>query len=334
MNSIEGHREARARALPAERVSSSSVDQSPAQHLLAPGQIVANRYCVDELLATSAISVLYRAHHVELRSPVALEVMHPGVGRDSLVWRRFARQARALAALHNQHVVRVHDWGRLDSGPRYLVMELLKGTPLGTILAEEGPFAPARAVECVIQVCSALADAHALGIVHRDVRLENVFVARYRAAEPVIKLLNFGTALFVAEAGQLTIPGWGAALTHHFSPEQLMNPNAVDARSDIWAVGLLLFELLSGRSLYAGLSTAQIGIRIAYGPLPGLEGLRPTVPPELCALIRRCLEHDPALRPPNADQLIRELQPFSNRPTHAPFALTQVTGRNPKRLQH
>jgi serine/threonine protein kinase len=165
-------------------------------------------------------------------------------------------------------------------------------------------------------VCSVLGDAHRLGIVHRNVRPENVFLARTRATEPVVKLLDFGVALFLSEPGSLTIPGWGCVSPMYLSPEQLRNPNAVDARSDLWSVGLLLFEALIGRSPFASFDNVQILRALTEGPVPLLPLTCSVVPAGLATLVQRCLECDPDRRPQSADEVMRALEPFSSRPGH------------------
>lgn len=259
------------------------------------------------------MGVVYKAQHVELGTWVAFKVIRPDIARNSSVWRRFAREARALAALHNKHVVRVHDAGTLASGLRYLVMELLEGIDLRRLLQKEGPLPVERAVDYLIQVCSALGDAHRLHIIHRDVKPENLFLAQFRACEPTIKLLDFGVALFLDDTGQLTIPGRGVGSPHYLSPEQMQNPSGVDQRSDLWAVGLLMYELLAGRSPFQGMNAAQICLKITRGQMPSVAEVRAGLPPRLCAAIQRCLEVDPARRPQSADELIAELEPFSSR---------------------
>jgi len=171
----------------------------------------------------------------------------------------------------------------------------------------------ARAVDYVLQVCSALGDAHRLHIIHRDIKPENIFLARYRASEPTIKLLDFGVARFLDEKGQLTMPGSGVGSPRYLSPEQVLTPNAIDQRSDLWGVGLLLYELLTGLSPFAGMNTAQICMAICQGPIPDIESLRRDLPAGLVRVIRRCLEIDAARRFSNADELSAALEPFSSR---------------------
>lgn len=291
-------------------VSTPDTDLYPA---LVQGEIVAERYRLGPVIGAGGMGIVYKAQHLELGTWVAFKVIRPDIARNSSIWRRFSREARALAALHNKNVVRVHDAGTLESGLRYLVMELLEGIDLRRLLQKEGPLQVNRAVDYVIQVCSALGDAHRLHIIHRDVKPENIFLAQYRACEPTIKLLDFGVALFLDDKGQLTVPGRGVGSPHYLSPEQMQNPSGVDQRSDLWAVGLLMYELLTGRSPFQGMNAAQICLKITQGPMPSLAESRADLPPRLCAAIQRCLEVDPARRPQSADELIATLEPFSSR---------------------
>jgi serine/threonine protein kinase len=286
---------------------------SPQVTPLVEGDVVADRYRVGPVIGAGGMGIVYKARHIPLGTWVALKVIRPDIAQNSSLWRRFAREARALGALHNKHVVRVHDAGTLPSGLRYLVMELLQGTDLRRLLADRGPMTPAQAVDHVLQVCSALGDAHRLHIIHRDIKPENIFLATIRACEPTIKLLDFGVARFQDDAGQLTVPGRGVGSPRYLSPEQLQNPSAVDQRSDIWGVGLLLYELMTGWSPFEGMNTAQICLSICQGPIPPIESLRRDLPEELSAIIRRCLEIDPQKRFQSADELAIALEPFSGR---------------------
>jgi serine/threonine protein kinase len=274
---------------------------------------VAEHYEVGPIIGAGATGIVYKARHVELGQLVALKVIRPDIARDSSLWRRFSREARALAALHNKHVVRVHDAGTLESGLRYLVMELLVGSSVRAALRKGTTFTQPQIVDYAIQVCSALADAHRANIVHRDIRPENIFLAKYRAAEPTIKLLDFGMALILDDTGQLTATGRTGATPEYLSPEQLRDPRAADARSDLWAVGVLMYELLTGRAPLQGLNAAQMFARMASGPLPRIEATCFELHPQLAAVVHRCLEIDPARRPRGADELCVALEPFSGR---------------------
>ena len=297
-----------------EAWSAESLRGLSGQQFAAPGEIIAGRYLVGSMIGASPKAMVFRAKHIGLGFPVSLQVLGPDVARNSLTWRRFARELRALGALHNEHVVRVYDAGTLPSGLRFLITEQLQGTDLASLLRKQGALPADLAADYVCQVCSVLTDAHRLGIVHRNVRPENVFLARSRAAQPVVKLLDFGVALFLAEAGQLTIPGCGCVSPAYLSPGQLRNPNTVDQRSDLWAVGLLLFEALLGRSPFSGFNTDQIVQALSEGPMPLLPLSCSVVPPVLAAVVQHCLERDPNRRPRDAEEVIRRLEPFSSRP--------------------
>jgi serine/threonine protein kinase len=311
---------------PTSSAEASQQGRSPVE----PGETVAGRYLVGALVGASHRAHVYRAKHIGLGFPVSLQVLGPDVARNSLTWRRFGQELRALGALHNEHVVRVHDAGTLPSGLRFVITEWLVGETLASMLQRQGPLPVDQAVDYVCQVCSALADAHRLGIVHRNVRPENVFLARTRASQPLVKLLDFGVALFLQGADQLTIPGCGCVVPAELSPEQLRNPNAVDQRSDLWSVGMLLFEALVGRSPFSGFTTVQILRALSEGPLPLLPLACSAVPPELAVIVQHCLERDPARRPRCADEVSQRLERFSSRPgrrSRVPTAAPTVTQR-------
>jgi eukaryotic-like serine/threonine-protein kinase len=275
------------------------------------------------------MGIVYKAKHLELDTWVAIKVIRPDIAQNSSLWRRFAREARALAALHNQNVVRVLDAGTLPSGLRYLVLELRHGTDLRRLLIERGPLPMAEAVDYVLQVCSALGDAHRLQIIHRDIKPENIFLAQFRACEPTIKLLDFGVARFLDDKGQLTVPGRGVGSPHYLSPEQIISPGSADQRSDIWGVGLLLYELISGRSPFEGMNTAKACLSICQGSFQSIASLCPNLPPALCGAIMHCLEPDPNGRFPSADELSAALEPFSSRHSRAQKALAEASSPTP-----
>jgi serine/threonine protein kinase len=306
--------------------------ESTQRAALVVGDIVADRYRVEAVIGAGGMGIVYKAKHLELDTWVAIKVIRPDIARNSSLWRRFAREARALAALHNQNVVRVHDAGTLPSGLRYLVMELLHGTDLRRLLVERGSLPVPEAVDYALQVCSALGDAHRSQIIHRDIKPENIFLAQFRACEPTIKLLDFGVARFLDDKGQLTVPGRGVGSPRYLSPEQLINPGSADQRSDIWGVGLLLYELITGRSPFEGLNTAEVCLSICRGSFRSITSLQPDLPPALCGAIMHCLEPDPNGRFQSADELSAALEPFSSRHVRAQHALASVEVSSPTPL--
>lgn len=274
--------------------------------ILAPGALVAGRYEVGPIVGAGALGIVYKARHVELERLVAIKVIRPDAARDAVARRHFAREARALSALHNEHIVRVHDAGTLDSGLPYLVMDLLEGSTLRGLL-DNGPLPPRLALEIALQVCSALGEAHRAGIIHRDVRPENVFLARYSNTGAVAKLLDFGMAIFAQDAGNCTITRRGGSPPYYLSPEQLRDAYAVDARSDLWVVGLLLYEMIAGTTPFAGMNMLQTCLHIAEGSIRPLPAACPEAQP-ISAVIEHCLQVDPARRPADAEALGLELE--------------------------
>jgi serine/threonine protein kinase len=306
-----------------------STPESMQRSVLVVGDIVADRYRVESVIGAGGMGIVYKAKHLELDTWVAIKVIRPDIAQNSSLWRRFAREARALAALHNQNVVRVHDAGTLPSGLRYLVMELLHGTDLRRLLSERGSLPVPEAVDYALQVCSALGDAHRLNIVHRDIKPENIFLAQFRACEPTIKLLDFGVARFLDDKGQLTVPGRGVGSPRYLSPEQIISAGTSDQRSDIWGVGLLLYELISGRSPFEGMNTAEACLSICQGSFQSIVSLRPDLAPALCGAIMHCLEPDPNGRFQNADDLSAALEPFSSRHPRTQQAPAEAEAESP-----
>lgn len=291
--------------------STSRMGESGEPRILAPGALVAGRYEIGPIVGAGALGIVYKARHMELDRLVALKVIRPDAVRDGAALRHFAREARALSALHNEHIVRVHDSGTLDSGLPYLVMELLEGSTLRGLL-DNGPLPAWLALDIALQVSSALADAHREGIIHRDVRPANVFLARYSNTGAVAKLLDFGMALFARDAGNCTVTRRGCPAPDYLSPEQLLDAYAVDPRSDLWAVGVLLYEMLAGKTPFAGSNTLQTCLHIAEGSAAPLAVSGPDGQ-AIAAVIQHCLQVDPARRPASADALALELEQLLRR---------------------
>jgi eukaryotic-like serine/threonine-protein kinase len=206
------------------------------------GQIIGERYLVGEVLGGGGMGVVRAGTHVLLGTPVAIKVIHSELKHDAEAVQRFVNEARAAAALKGEHIARVFDVGVLESGEPYLIMEQLEGMGLDQYLAGRGPLTPVEAVDIVLQVCEGLTEAHAAGLVHRDIKPANLFLARRPDGQLSAKILDFGIAKRLdAPSPALTDPGRSLGSPWYMSPEQMLTPASVDARADVWSLGVLLF---------------------------------------------------------------------------------------------
>jgi serine/threonine-protein kinase len=247
---------------------------------------------------------------------VAIKFIRADAAADEGAVGRFLREARAAASLSNEHVTRVLDIGTLDNGAPYIVMEYLAGVDLGEMLLRDGVLSVPQAVGVVVQACEALAEAHARGIVHRDLKPANLFTTKRSDGSPLIKVLDFGISK-ATDIGQsagdvsLTASGMIMGSPAYMSPEQVRSSKAVDARSDIWSLGVILYELLTGVSPFAGTTASETLAKIvADDPAPILE-LRPDLPAALAATIARCLARKIDSRVQTVADLASRLQPFA-----------------------
>jgi serine/threonine-protein kinase len=269
----------------------------PRRSMPAVGDIIADKYRIEAVLGRGGMSVVYRATHLHLDQQVAIKVL----STEALLFPeyvvRLKREARAVSRIRSEHVVRVHDIGELSpGGVPYLVMECLSGLDLAAVLARRGPFPVELAVECVLQACEALAEAHALGIIHRDLKPANLFLTEAVDGSACVKVVDFGISR-MCRAGSgglsaLTDPGTALGTPSYMAPEQMEASASVDARSDIWALGTILFELLVGKPPYSGQSLPQIFMKIMRSPPPSVSALRSDVPKVVDAIIARCLRVD------------------------------------------
>lgn len=279
----------------------------------APGTLIGDRYRVEHLLGRGGMGAVFAGRHLELHERVAIKFLHKEHAAHA---DRFFREARAASRIRSEHVVRIFDVGRLPTGEPYIVMEYLEGGDLGERLEKSGVLDLASAADILIDVCQALAHAHALGIVHRDLKPPNIYLAREVSGDHCVKLLDFGVAK-VPDAGSLTRTTTLLGSPVYMSPEQLMGARGVDARSDIWSLGIVLYELLTSVLPFEGDSIVHQGILVREKSTPPVTALRPELPAEIDQVIARCLGKEARDRYQDVAELAAALAPFASEANRA-----------------
>lgn len=228
-----------------------------APDIVTPGQVIDDKFEVERLLGRGGMGVVVQARHLELDQRVAIKLLKEGVLEGDEAVQRFTREARALAKLGGEHVVRVTDVGRLPQGTPYMVMEYLDGEDLSASLRRRGPLPPDEVADYLVQACAGLAEAHATGLVHRDLKPANLFLARRTDGTTQVKVLDFGIAKSIGGT-RLTADFAVLGSPRYMSPEQLRAPRSVDARTDIWALGAIAFRLLTDKPPFAAEGLEQL----------------------------------------------------------------------------
>lgn len=278
------------------------------------GDVLDGKYVIESPLGEGGMGVVYAAMNRDLAQPVAIKLLLPEAASHPHAVARFLREAQAAAAIQNDHVVRVYGVGKTNRGLPFMVMEHLSGSGLNDVLRDRGPFSISDAVDLVTEVCQALAHAHALGIVHRDIKPSNLFLCDCPDGSQRIKVLDFGISKVASMPGQVqvqltaTIQVLGTPA--YMSPEQARSSKDVDATTDIWALGAVLYELLCGiPPFHAETLPALVAKIVADDPVRPSR-LRPEIPEPLEDVILQCLEKMPARRPANIMQLAFALRPL------------------------
>jgi len=283
--------------------------------MVAPGDVLAGKYRVTRVLRVGGMRVVVAATYIQLDEPVALKIMLPDALRSPAAETRFHWEARAAVMLRSEHVVRVSDFGTLENGAPYIVMEYLEGSDLAGVLAAHGPMPPDMAVEYIVQACDAIAEAHAKGVVHCDLKPANLFLTRRWDATPRVKVLDFGMskapALDEQNAGALTNTGEIMGSPPYMSPEQMKSAKDTDARTDIWALGVILYELLGGRTPFDSDTMGGMMALVRTEPPAPLSTIRAGLPRGLSEVIGRCLEKDRNQRWPSVAHLTTALAPYA-----------------------
>ncbi|HVJ90854.1 MAG TPA: serine/threonine-protein kinase [Labilithrix sp.] len=278
-----------------------------------PGDVLGGKYKVERILGTGGMGVVVAAWNMDLGQRVALKLMLNGSIGDPEQAERFLREAKAAVLLKSVHTARVLDVGRLKNDEPYMVMEYLEGRDLDAELAACGPLPPHAAVDYILQAAEALAEAHGLGMIHRDIKLKNLFLTSAVDGRPLVKVLDFGLAKTLGAHGDpaLTTSDTVFGSPRYMSPEQMRSAKNVDFRSDIWSLGICLYELLTGRVPYEAQGVAEICAMVLKDAVPPPSQFVYTLPVDLERVILRCLEKDPARRFPSIADLAFALQDYA-----------------------
>lgn len=283
------------------------------------GRVIEDRYRILSLRGAGGFGAVYEVEHVLVGRRLALKTLHGEAAQNANVVARFYREARAAAAIGDDHIVEVSDMGHLPSGAPYIVMELLEGKDLGAVLEAEGPLPVSRVAHIALQCCHALGLAHERGIVHRDIKPDNIFIAPRPHDPDFVKLLDFGISK-VHEAA----PGFDPAISAmkstgtligtplYMAPEQLED-GEIDGRTDLYALGCAVYQMLTGRVPFQASSYGALALKILHDPPEPVASLRADVPLELSKVVDKALAKRPADRFEDAEAMAKALRPFAPR---------------------
>jgi len=273
------------------------------------GDLVAERYRLTRVIGAGGMGTVYEAESVSTGRRCAIKFLGSGQGGGSRSSARFEREAQTLARLEHEHVIAVFDFGWFEDQTPFFVMEYVRGRTLRRALEQDGPLEPERAVALLKQACRGMAHAHAQGVVHRDLKPDNLMLTEYADGRPWLKILDFGVARQLeGERIQLTPTGAELGTPHYMSPEQARGESMVDARADVYALGAILYEALSGQHVHAGASYNEVLFQVITQPHVPIAEVLPGCPSRLSTLVERCLGKDPAERPCHAGDLLSLLE--------------------------
>jgi serine/threonine protein kinase len=286
-----------------------------------PGETLAGKYRIERVLGKGGMGIVVKAMHLHLHQPVAVKFLLPEVARNRDLVARFLREAQSAVRLQSEHVARVLDVGTLPTGAPYMVLEYLDGSDLAHL--PRSHLSTGSIVDMILQACEALAEAHSVGIIHRDIKPANFFVARRRDGSVLLKILDFGISKasgpqqinLTATQGLMGTPAY-------MSPEQMKSASNVDPRSDIWSLGVVLYELLEGHLPYTADSFAMLYMKVTTEPPRPFTA---RVPDALRDIALRCIERDPARRFRDVGELAKALAPFARSTTQAAVSVERTS---------
>ncbi len=268
--------------------------------MIVLGQTVGN-YRITALLGEGGMGAVYLAEHPVIGRKAALKVIHPQHARNADVVARFVNEAAAINRIGHEHIVEVTDFGRTPAGDFYFIMEYLEGRPLAELISREAPLDPERALRIAAQIADALTACHAHGVIHRDLKPENVFLVTHGDDAAFVKVLDFGLAKLINADGMAaheTRAGVVMGTPYYMSPEQCQGKSALDARTDVYSLGVVLFEMLTGKLPFGGRGYGEVLMKQITMRPPAARSLVPELPRSLDVVLHRALAKDPAERYP------------------------------------
>lgn len=280
------------------------------------GRVILGKYRVDRVIGKGAMGVVLAARHIQLDDRVAIKLLLPEMMAEPGVVDRFLQEARAARKIKSEHVAQVSDVGLMETGTPYIIMEYLEGKDLAKVRSERGALDVDEVLDYILQACEAIAEAHACGIIHRDLKPANLFLTRRTDGSPLVKVLDFGTSKMapketVAGGMEMTQTGMAIGSPSYMSPEQMLSSRNLDARSDIWALGVIIYNLLTGTFPFKADTLLQMCAAVIQMPPRPPTDHRPDLPKGLEQVILRCLGKKPEDRFSDVAGLARALLPFA-----------------------
>ena len=318
-----------------DKMTLCSADASVLKRLDDPllGQTLAGKYKIEKLIKTGGMGAVYRGRHVLMDKTVAVKVLRPSLAGDDAVVARFSREAKAASKISHPHAVSVTDFGEAENGVVFLVMEYLDGRTLKEAIAKEGPLSLGRAVEIVRQVAGALDAAHGQGVIHRDLKSENIMLVSHDGDEWA-KVLDFGIAKILQPVGspadaEITQANLVVGTPQYMSPEQCSQSGALDARSDVYSLGIIVHEMLTGKLPFTGESATVVMMKQVQDPPPSVLESRSQLPAAVDQVIKRALAKQPIDRFQSAGELLAGLaDAASEEAVEAPVVVAGATNAN------
>jgi eukaryotic-like serine/threonine-protein kinase len=288
--------------------------------IAAVGEVLAGKYRVDKILGIGGMGMVVAATHLELEQRVALKFMLPASDTPETS-ARFLREARAAGRLNSDHVCRVMDVGRFDSGAPYIVMEYLQGHNFGAVLRRRGPMRVSEAVDYLLQAIEGIAEAHAHGIIHRDLKPDNLFLHKRNDGGAIVKVLDFGISKATA-LGVSTSTGDIMGSPAYMAPEQMESSRSVDQRADVWSLGVVLYQMVAGKAPFRGDTLPLLCLAVANDAPEPMSAIRGDLPDGFEAVVMKCLQKEPGDRFGDVGELAQALAPFG--PKHASTSASRI----------